>query len=132
MANCNRRNNFIGKIKIGECILERDEDIKSGIADFYAGMFREEGVSRPRVDDLQFHVLTGEEASWLERPFNEAEVVSALKSMNGDKAPGPDGMSIAFFQHCWGVVREEVLGMFNYFWEHGEFERFLRCVEGSL
>jgi hypothetical protein len=28
-----------------------------------------------------------------------------LREMNGDKAPGPDGFSMAFFQKCWGVLK---------------------------
>lgn len=68
---------------------------------------REDGASRPRVNNLEFDSISVKEASWLERPFNEAEVVVALVSLNGDNAPGPDGMSLAFFQHFWGVVRLE-------------------------
>ncbi|KAG5544111.1 hypothetical protein RHGRI_016756 [Rhododendron griersonianum] len=92
MANCNRRNNFIGNIIIGDSLLERDEEIRSGIANFYEGLFREEGVGCPRVDELEFDIISVEDASCLERPFDEEEVVAALKSINGDKAPGPDGI----------------------------------------
>ncbi|KAG5521621.1 hypothetical protein RHGRI_033999 [Rhododendron griersonianum] len=92
MANCNRRNNFIGNIKIGDSILEREEEKRVGIANFYEGLFtemgassileREEekrvgianfyeglftemGVSRPRVDDLNFDAISEEEAFWI-------------------------------------------------------------------
>lgn len=78
-----------------------------------------------RVDDLKFDAISVEEASWLERPFDEMEVFDALKSLNGDKAHGPDGMSLAFFQCSWEVMRGEVLGMFHHFWRFGEFERSL-------
>ncbi|KAI8542940.1 hypothetical protein RHMOL_Rhmol08G0179000 [Rhododendron molle] len=105
MANCNQRRNFIDKIKIGDRSLEKDEEIISGIANFYEGLFKEDGVSRPLVDNVEFDSILVEEASWLERPFDEAEMLVALKSLNGDKAPGPDGMSLAFFQHCWGVIK---------------------------
>ncbi|RVW51067.1 LINE-1 retrotransposable element ORF2 protein [Vitis vinifera] len=30
--------------------------------------------------------------------------------LNGDKAPGPDGFSLAFWQFCWEFVKYEVLG----------------------
>jgi hypothetical protein len=50
-------------------------------------------------------------ATNLENPFSEEEVVTALQQMIGDKAPGPDGFTIAFFQHCWDVVKSEVLNI---------------------
>lgn len=34
----------------------------------------------------------------LERPFVEEEVLDALENMNGDKAPSPNGFTMAFFQ----------------------------------
>ncbi len=38
------------------------------------------------------------EASWLERPFDESEVLDVVKFMNSEKAPGPNGFGMAFFQ----------------------------------
>jgi hypothetical protein len=39
-----------------------------------------------------------EEATWLEHPFEEREVSEVVKGMTSDKALGPDGFSMAFFQ----------------------------------
>lgn len=36
---------------------------------------------------------------WLEQTFKDA-VFDVVRNMNGDKAPGPYGFSIAFSQHC--------------------------------
>jgi hypothetical protein len=45
-----------------------------------------------------------EEASWLELPFEEMEVLEVVKGMNRDKTPSPpDGFPMAFFQDCWDV-----------------------------
>lgn len=41
--------------------------------------------------------------------------------MNGDKAPGPDGFSMAFCHFSWDFVKSEVLCFFNEFHEHGRF-----------
>ncbi|KAH7856525.1 hypothetical protein Vadar_002478 [Vaccinium darrowii] len=73
-----------------ERVLTKEDEISSGIADFYKGLFREEEAYRPRVDGTEFDNISGEDASWLERPFEEAEVAAALKALNGDKAPRPD------------------------------------------
>jgi hypothetical protein len=52
------------------------------------------------------------EASSLEFPFKEKEVLKVVKGMNCDKAPGPDGFSIAFFQDCWDVIKKDIMGVF--------------------
>ncbi|XP_073121701.1 uncharacterized protein [Henckelia pumila] len=40
----------------------------------------------------------------LTRPYEEQEILSALKSMHKDKSPGPDGMNPGFFQHFWEIT----------------------------
>ena len=61
----------------------------------------------------------------LELPFSESEVHAALMDMNGDKAPGPDGFTLAFWQSCWDFVKEEILDMFKEFHEQNSFLRSL-------
>ena len=36
----------------------------------------------------------------LEREFEKEEIIEALKEAEGDKAPRPDGFTMAFFQKC--------------------------------
>ena len=36
----------------------------------------------------------------LEREFEKEEIIEALKEAEGDKASGPDGFTMAFFQKC--------------------------------
>jgi hypothetical protein len=49
------------------------------------------------LDNLAFDTLDAVEASSLELPFEEMEVLEVVKGMNRDKASGPDGFSLAFF-----------------------------------
>jgi len=39
-----------------------------------------------------------EEDSWLERPFEESEVLEVVKCRNSERAPSLDGFTMAFFQ----------------------------------
>ena len=41
--------------------------------------------------------------------------------MNIDKALGPDGFTVAFWQSCWDFVKEEILEMFKEFHEQSSF-----------
>ena len=51
-----------------------------------------------------------------------------LKESEGDKAPGPDGFSLAFYHHCWGVVERDVLAVFDEFYQHSKFEKSLNAT----
>ena len=52
---------------------------------------------RPVLDDVEFSRISEEDAIWLERPFDEEVVFGVINGFNGDKAPSPDGYSMAFF-----------------------------------
>lgn len=45
-----------------------------------------------------------------------------------DKIPGLDGFSMAFFQDCWGVVREEVMKVFFEFQVYMKFEKIFNAT----
>ncbi|RVW26068.1 LINE-1 retrotransposable element ORF2 protein [Vitis vinifera] len=58
-------------------------------------------------------------------PQREIEIHSALMEMNGDKAPGPDGFTVAFWQNAWDFTKEEIMEMFKEFHEHNSFVKSL-------
>ena len=72
--------------------------------------------------------LNDMEASSLEIPFSVEEVSSALSDLNGDKAPGSDGLTVAFWQLCWDIVRDDVMRMFRDFHEARKFVRSLNSM----
>jgi hypothetical protein len=49
------------------------------------------------------------ERAWMEREFDENEVWEVVRKLKGDKTPGPDGFSMAFFQKCWEVVKKDMM-----------------------
>ena len=56
------------------------------------------GGWRASLENLNFSRIDGLEAVRLEVPFTEKEVFSAMTDLNGDKALGPDGFIVAFWQ----------------------------------
>ncbi|KAK9949954.1 hypothetical protein M0R45_005462 [Rubus argutus] len=48
------------------------------------------------------------------------EIWAAIKSMDPDSAPGPDGFNGHFFVSCWDVVGPDVLNAVQYFFNHGQ------------
>ena len=62
------------------------------------------------------------------RRFEREEVLQVVKEMEGDKAPGLDGFSLAFYHHCWEVVKRDVLAVFEEFYQHSKFEKSLNAT----
>ena len=61
-------------------------------------LFGDHGGWRASPEGLNFSILNAMEAVSLEVPFTEEEVYGALAELNGDKAPEPDGFTVAFWQ----------------------------------
>jgi hypothetical protein len=100
LANSHRRNNFISSLCIEGSVTSEQEMIKDSISQYYKKLFSETAPRRPKLDGLAFPGLDPLDVGWLERPFQEEEVLQALHSMDEDKASSPDGFSVAFYRSC--------------------------------
>ena len=80
------------------------------------------------MDGLPFSTLSPKKASSLELPFREEEVFIALNEVDGDKAPSPDGFSIAFWQASWHFVKGEIMEMFKDFHANETFIKSLNVT----
>jgi hypothetical protein len=128
VANSNRRFNAIESLSINDSVSSDKPIIKDYASQFYETLFAEPYSWRPRLDDLAFDSLDAVEASSLELPFEEREVLEVVKGMNKDKALGPDGFSIAFFQDCWDVIKADIMGVFQDFHAHSKFVKSLNAT----
>ncbi|XP_075088318.1 uncharacterized protein LOC142170330 [Nicotiana tabacum] len=71
------------------------EEIKS---ESWRPLWVEEGIEK----------LTDKEKERIHRPFLMEEVETVIRLFKGDKAPGPDGFNMSFFQKCWSIVKGDV------------------------
>ncbi|RVW35575.1 Transposon TX1 uncharacterized 149 kDa protein [Vitis vinifera] len=119
MTNAHRRNNSLDRIMINGELLTEDQEVRDEIVNAFQKLLSEEPRWRADIEGLQLNQLNSREAEDLEMPFFEEEIHFALMEMRGDKAPGPDGFTVAFWQDCWDFVQEEVVDLFKEFFEHG-------------
>ena len=80
------------------------------------------------MEGLEFDQIERLEREWLERRFEKEEILQVVKELEGDKAPGPDDFSMAFYHHCWRVVENDVLAVFEKFYQHSKFEKSLNAT----
>jgi hypothetical protein len=55
-----------------------------------------------------------------------------VRDLNGDKAPGPDCFTMAFFQKCWEILKKNLMAVFVEFHNRGQFEKSLNATFVSL
>ena len=72
MVNSNRRNNGIESLMV-DGILSSDQGmIADCITQFFMNLYSEQQVVRPFPEVLVFPRISGDNANWLDRPFEEA------------------------------------------------------------
>ena len=76
---------------------------------------------------MQVEVLEAEDAAMLEAPFYKEEVFGVFSDLHGDKAPSPNGFSMAFWQFSWSFLKEEVMGFFKDFHDQGRFVKSINA-----
>jgi hypothetical protein len=79
--------------------------IKEHIVNFYQQLYSKQYMWRPKVYGLPFLSIDDWEKIWMEREFEESQVLEVVRNFNGDKAPRPHGFFMAFFQKYWEVLK---------------------------
>ncbi|RVW27828.1 Transposon TX1 uncharacterized 149 kDa protein [Vitis vinifera] len=115
MANARRRGNFISSLTVRGVRLSKEEELREGIGSYFKSLFEEPRVRRPDVESSLFKTLDALDNETLEGHFSEEEVYKAISELGGDKAPGPDGFTLAFWKSCWPIVGGEVMQVFEEF-----------------
>jgi hypothetical protein len=55
-----------------------------------------------------------------------------ITDLNGDKAPGLDGFTMAFFQKCWYILKIDIMDVFAKFHAQCKFEKSFNATFVSL
>jgi hypothetical protein len=127
MANSHRHNNYMERVEVDGTVFEVESEVRAKVVQFYVSLYQEQESWRPTVDELDFDMISEEEQALLERKFDREEVLQVVKDLQGDKALGPDGFTMAFFQKCWSVLEEDIMGFFEEVHTYCKFERSLNA-----
>ena len=100
VANSHRRTNYLRGIEVDGVLYEDEEEVWSKVVHFYQSLYTKSDTWRPFMDGLEFTSIGEDKRLELERDFSKEEVVNVLQDIQDDKAPGPDGFTMAFFQKC--------------------------------
>ena len=117
MANSHRRYNHLRTLEVDGVVFEEEPEVTNQVVQFYKNLYKESEGWRPFVEGLEFDRIGDMESVWLEQQFERKEILQVVSELEGDKALGPDGFTIAFYQHCWRAA---------------VFEDVFRCLSGWI
>ena len=115
MANSRKRRNHLSKLRINGVRTTEEGTLKQDIVRAFKSLLLDPGDWKANPEGLPLSRISELDAINLEQPFSEEEVFAALREMNGDKAPGPNGFTTAFWQFCWETIKADILKMFRDF-----------------
>jgi hypothetical protein len=118
VANGKRRKTRIFRLEQEEGIIEGEENLKKYITKYYKGLFGAEKsnsftLNEEMIEDIP--QVSQEENEILTENFTEKEVREAIFQMKHNKAPGPDGFPIEFYQLFWNLIKDDLMAMFREF-----------------
>ena len=108
VANGRRSRKFI-KILENErgLVLDNIDSISKEILHFFEKLYSSPPGEYWRVEGLDWSPISREGASRLDFPFTKEEISKAIFQLDRDKVLGSDGFTIAVFQDCWDVIKED-------------------------
>jgi exonuclease III len=110
-----KRSNSIVALKKGRSWLSHPVEVKAEVVDYFQNHFQEVAWVRPKLDGIEFAHLIDVQREGLESSFLEDEVAAVIVDSDGNKSPGPDGFNFNFFKKFWGLLKKDILLLFDDF-----------------
>ena len=108
---------YLGILEVNGVICEEKSVVATQLVQFYKTLYQETKELRSFVEGLEFDQI-GTKREWLERKFEKEEVLQVIRDIEGDRALGSDGFSMAFFSPLLESVEKDVLSIFEEFHQH--------------
>lgn len=125
VANGRRNKNFIPWVLKDNFKVTNNKGIGEAFTSLYQNLYSSTQTHRHQI---VWGELLGSKAnhnlSNLDDPFTQEEIKAAVFGMPAEKAPGPDGLSLFFFQKFWDIVKDDIFRLCDDFlWGRVNLER---------
>ena len=109
MANGRHRRNGIHRLRIGDQVFNDQAAIGQAFADHFRAFYRRGPTNGLRWLATGASALSSGQKQQLILPFSEDEVKAAMRGLNSEGSPGPDGIPVFFYMDCWDTVGPNVM-----------------------
>jgi hypothetical protein len=126
-ATVRMRSNNIRYVEVQGSIIANHDGKLQALTDFFSSIIGQPGSSSWHFDvEALFHNHY-RPADELVAPFSEQETIEALKTMDRNSAPGPDGFGPSFYRAAWGTIKHDVMAFLSAFHQgQAQLERINR------
>jgi hypothetical protein len=115
-ANGRKKKCTIFAIEGGDGEIREPKEIRAHVENYYKNLFGKEQEGSISLGENFWNEsgrLPDEEAQELVKPFTSKELEEALKDMDANSAPGPDGLPVGFYREFWNEIKSIMLEMFQ-------------------
>jgi exonuclease III len=105
----------VTEIQVQNTTISEPEDIRKAAFETFKTLYTENGRASITPQTYPLSVVPTLIKDDINRKLLEEvtqqEIKEALDQMHPDKAPGPDGFTARFFQHCWEIIKSDLTKM---------------------
>lgn len=120
----NRVKKNMNKIFVNGQTVTDQKEIREAQYTFYKNLYTKR-PTQSKVEDLEILLseiqtpkLDRESMQLCEGKITEIECFEVLNTMNDDKSPGNDGISVEFYKHFWSSLKPCMVQSFNYSYDN--------------
>jgi mannosylglycoprotein endo-beta-mannosidase len=102
----------------GPDLVQGTLDLVAHATAIYKDVFGSQQMSHARMRDniwSEAESLTEEDRVEMDKPVTEEEIKNVVDQMEKNKAAGPDGFPIEFYQACWDIIKQDLMMIFSDF-----------------
>ncbi|GMI92896.1 hypothetical protein HRI_002958900 [Hibiscus trionum] len=121
-ATLRSKTNFVSDIRVGNSVLKGTTQIMEAFVNHYKGSYSDINTIPVSSMDINLKKLSSTAAAKLEEPFSELEIWQAIKSVDGSRAPDPDGFNLDFFKKFWVDLKQGLMDCFLKFYNGEIFD----------
>jgi hypothetical protein len=102
----------------GDKTIQDPKELRDHVEKYYKSLFGKEQEGTVTLGEVFWNErgrLSNEDAQGLIRPFTMKEIEEALRDMEVNSAPGPDGLPVGFYREFWPELKSYVMEMFSDF-----------------
>jgi ribonuclease HI/exonuclease III len=105
----------VTQIQVHNVTVSDPEDIQMAAFDTFKSLYTDPGTVNidPHAHPLSTvpTLIKDDVNCKLLEEVTQQEIKEALDQMHPDKAPGPDGFTARFYQHCWEIIKSDLTKM---------------------
>lgn len=98
--------------------------LRNEIFNNFSQKFKKQPVNNDNTDEI-LNTLTAHlddhEKHNLAKPIEMSELETALRFSSKRSSPGPDGISYEFYTHCFDIIKNDLLKLFNTYYINEEY-----------